>query len=93
MHFLQIQHSLTVFHRFIQFFILFFALIYILNYFGKTLYEINLLFFVIMIIPYMYYLLKEMIQYFTGLTFKTVKGRIQILIITLLLIMFSQLFI
>ena len=78
-HYMDIKYSTTILSRFFYFFILFYIIIYIAMYYKYEMSDIFLVYFIIMSIPYLYYLGQYIIKLSTYLTLNTVKGRIYIL--------------
>ena len=80
---LKIKYTSTVLARFTQFFILFFVVIYLFLYNGYSPTTVSLIGFLIILSPYLYFLIKEVMLYLNSLSLKTVRGRFRITLLFL----------
>ena len=80
---LKIKYTSTVLARFVQFFILFFVVIYLFLYNGYSPTTVSLIGFLIILSPYLYFLIKEVMLYLNSLSLKTVRGRFRITLLFL----------
>ena len=78
-HYVNIKYSTTALARFFQFFIMFYIIFLIAIYFRYTVNDIVIVYFVIMSIPYVYYLCEYILGLTSYLTLNTVTGRIYML--------------
>ena len=84
--FMNIQYTSTMIARFSQFSVIFFLIFLLSVYLEDTIYDVVVSFFLLMSIPYLYYLFKYIFNYMKKLSFYTVEGRIYILTSSLFLV-------